>query len=28
MLAVSLLILFGINTMQAWSRWRFLRVES
>jgi sulfate/thiosulfate transport system permease protein len=28
MLVVSLLILFGINTMQAWSRWRFLRVES
>jgi sulfate transport system permease protein len=24
MLVVSLLILFGINTMQAWSRWRFL----
>jgi len=28
MLAASLLILFGINTMQAWSRWRFLRAES
>lgn len=25
MLVVSLLILFGINSMQAWSRWHFLR---
>jgi sulfate transport system permease protein len=28
MLVVSLLILFGINTMQAWSRWRFLGAEA
>lgn len=28
MLVVSLLILFGINTVQAWSRWRFLGAEA
>jgi sulfate transport system permease protein len=28
MLVVSLLILFGINTVQAWSRWRFLGAET